>query len=319
MKTTALFSFVVTLTGCLGGYAPGTPGTSTPPSGGSSSNGNNGNTGSSGSSGSSGSTSGSPSPTPKTLFDANVAPILTTKCAATVCHGGTGTNPPPFAAGAATGLYTTVLNYGDILLGGFDKTKAQILLKIAPGNHNGAIYSSTDVGNIDGWLDAELAANTKGSTPSPRDALLAKWSGCMTQSDFDAAGVATAWAQKRTDTSNTACEQCHTNADGFLANSDSTRMFNILTTAANPLGGWYLEYLFTVDTTDPNNLKVVLNRDYINRAATGTGQHELFQVDTDRGGGTPSAYQRLTTFLTSTQQHLTAGTCGAPRLGTPTP
>jgi hypothetical protein len=312
MKTTVLASFVVALSGCLGGWQPGTPSSNVPGSGsGGSSSSNNGSPVDGGS-------NAAPPPTSaKSLFDANVGPILQTKCAATACHGGTATNPPPFAAGAATGLYLTVLNYADILLGGFDKTQAQILLKIAPGNHNGCTYSSTDVSNIGGWLDAERAARAGGGGMlSPRDALLAKWSGCMTQADFDSAGVATAWANKRTDTSGTACQQCHDNADAFLANSDSTRMFNILTTAANPLGGWFLEYYFTVDTTDPNNLKVIINRDYITRAATGTGQHELFSVDTDRGGANPSAYQCLTTFYQSTLAHLTAGTCGPSRLGT---
>ena len=65
----------------------------------------------------------------------------------------------------------------------------------------------------------------------------------MAQTDFDTAGVATAWAKKTTNTTNTACQQCHVNGQGFFANADSTRMFNILTTAKNPAGGWFLEIL----------------------------------------------------------------------------
>src|SRR5205814_1765497 len=117
-----------------------------------------------------------------------------------------------------------------------------------------------------------------------------------------------------------ACQQCHINGQGFWANADSTRSFNVLTTAKNPAGGWFLEMYFTVDmTTDPANPKIVVNRDLIQRAALGTAQHEPFTVDTDRGGGTPSAMTRLTNFLTLTQTHLTAGTCGPSRLGTTPP
>jgi hypothetical protein len=314
MKTGALAFLSFAIAGCLGGYQSGTPGT--PATQGSPTT--NGNT--SGSSGSGGGASTTPPPptSAKSLFDANAASILTAKCAATACHGGTATNPPPFAAGPSSGLYMTVLNYADILLAGFDKTQAQILLKITPGNHNGCTYSSGEVTSIGGWLDAERAARAGGGgTVSPRDALLAKWSGCMTQADFDSAGVATAWARKTTDTSNTACQQCHDNADAFLANADSTRMFNILSSQPNPKGGWFLEYMFTVDTTDPNNLQMIINRDYINRAATGTGQHELFQIDTDRNGANPSAYQCLTTFYQLTLGHLAAGPCGPPRITTP--
>ena len=140
----------------------------------------------------------------------------------------------------------------------------------------------------------------------------------MTQTDFDTAGVATAWAQKTTDNTNTACQQCHVNGQGFLANADSARMFNVLSTAKNPAGGYFLEMYFAVDlTTDPANPKVIINRDLITRASLGTAQHEKFQVDTDRNGGTPSAMQKLTTFYTTTMAKLTAAGaagCGPSKL-----
>ncbi len=135
----------------------------------------------------------------------------------------------------------------------------------------------------------------------------------MKQTDFDSNGVATAWATKRTDTNNTACQQCHVNAQGFLANADSTRMFNILTTQPNPNGGWFIEYYFTVDETDPNNLKVIINQDRINRAATGTAMHELFTLDNDNNGNNPTAFQRLQAFFTAAQTNLTNNTCDPPR------
>ena len=145
----------------------------------------------------------------------------------------------------------------------------------------------------------------------------------MTQTDFDSAGVATAWAQKRTNNTNTACQQCHVNGQGFLANADSTRMFNILTTAKNPAGGWFLEMYFTVDmTTDPAHPKVIINKDLITRAAMGTAQHEKFDVLTDNGGGTPSAYTKLTNFYNTVMTKMTAAGatgCGPSKLGTTPP
>jgi hypothetical protein len=210
------------------------------------------------------------------------------------------------------------------VLGSYDKTQATIISKITAGGHNGQTYAATEITSIGDWLDQEHTERAAtGGTADPREKLLEAWSGCMTQTDFDTAGVATAWAQKRTDTTNTACQQCHVNGQGFLANPDSTRMFNILTTAKNPTGGWFLEMYFTVDmTTDPANPKIIINKDYITRASLGTAQHEKFNVTTDRNGGTPSAYDKLTTFYNTTMTKFTAAGaagCGPSKLGTPLP
>ena len=251
-----------------------------------------------------------------TILSSNLAP---NSVVTNTINNAAVTNPPPFASGTQANLYATILNYADVLFPNFEPTTAPILTKIAAG-HSGVTYTATDVTNITNWLTAEKTARAGStSTTSPRDALLAKFSGCMTQTDFDSAGVATAWANKTTNTTNTACQQCHVNASYFLANADSTRMFQILSTAANPQGGWFMEYFFTVDTTDPTNLKMVINRDYINQAATGLDQHEKFDIDTDKNGGTPSAYTRLTTFFNAAMAKMTAGTCGTPTLGTTPP
>jgi hypothetical protein len=327
MKRNLTLAFVATLAGCLGGYEPAptpdptpakpapsmppppppstppAPPPSTPPA-------------------PPPSMTPAPMPTPspappsnaQPLFDMNVAPIIMADCSSAGCHGGTGTSPIKFAAGTQANLYSTVLNFTGTLLGNFDKTQAQILLKIA-GGHNGVVYTAAQQTAIAGWLDAERAARS-GTTPtvSARDALLAKWSGCMNLTDWNNAGVAQAWAQKQTDTTGTACQQCHINAQGFYANADSTRMFTDLTTQPNPAGGYFLEYYFTVDTTDPANPKMIINQARIAMAAGGAGQHEKFSVTTDRNGNTPSAFDRLTTFFNQTQARLTANTCDPPRL-----
>ncbi len=278
----------------------------------------------------------SPSPTPvpapstaQPLFDANVAPIIMADCSNAGCHGGTGTSPPKFAAIAPPNLYSNILNYADILFGGnFDKTQAQILTKIAAG-HNAVVYTAAQQTSISNWLDAEYAARygTAG-TVSPRDALLIKWSGCMTLTDWETGNVGQAWGTKRTDTTNTACQQCHINGQGWLAdgtndgtNAANDRIFNILTTQKNPTkGGYMMEDYFTVDDTDPANLKMAINTDLLTMASTGYAQHEKWTFDDDNNGNTstdpanPTAMQRLQTFFTATQAKLTAGTCAAPTL-----
>jgi hypothetical protein len=255
----------------------------------------------------------------KTLFNTNVQPVLM-RCSASACHGGTATTPTQFAYAMPT-MYENIVGYASRVLGSYDKTQATLISKITAGGHNGQAYTAAEVTAIGGWLDQEHAERAAtGSATDPRELLLEKWSGCMVQTEWTSAGVATAWAQKRTDTTNTPCQGCHVNGQDYLATPDSTRMFNILTHTKNPMGGWFLEMYFTVDmTTDPANPKIIINRDLMTRAATGIAQHEKFQLDTDNGGGNPTAMQKLTNFYNTTMTHMTAGTCGKSTLGTPLP
>ena len=195
------------------------------------------------------------------FFTANVAPIVM-RCSAGTCHGSaTLTTPTQFAYNMPS-LYDNITGYSSRVLGSYDKAQATIISKITAGGHNGQTFTTTDIQNIGDWLDKEHQERAAtGGTTDAREKLLESWSACMTQTDFDSAGVATAWAQKRTNNTNTACQQCHVNGQGFLANADSTRMFNILTTAKNPAGGWFLEMYFTVDmTTDPAHPKIIINQ-----------------------------------------------------------
>ena len=246
------------------------------------------------------------------------------RCSASTCHGSaTLTTPTQFAYSMPT-MYDNINLYASRVLGSYDKTQATIISMITAGGHNGQSYTAAELSSIGDWLDQEHTERAAtGGTTDAREKLLEAWSACMTQSDFDTAGVATAWAQKRTDTTNTACQQCHVNGQGFIANPDSTRMFQILTQAKNPAGGWFLETYFTVDeTTDPANPKIIINKDFISQAANGIAQHEKFSVTTDRGGATPSAYDKLTTFYNTTMTKMqAAGTagCGPSKLGTPLP
>jgi hypothetical protein len=328
LKLSILAVAALALPACLGGYAPGQDGT--PPvdnsnnggsggGGGGTAAGGGGGTGGGGSGGGGG--GGVTGPTAKDLFTANVAPIIM-RCSAATCHGSATLTAPTQFAYNMPSVYDNITGYSSRVLGSYDKTQATIISKITAGGHNGQTYTATDITNIGNWLDKEHQERSvaPGGTTDPREALLEKWSGCMTQTDFDTAGVATAWAQKTTNTTNTACQQCHVNGQGFLANADSTRMFNILTTAKNPAGGWFLEMYFTVDmTTDPAHPKIIINKDYITKAAMGYAQHEKFDVVTDRNGGAPYAYDKLTTFYNTTMTKFNAAPaagCGPSKLGT---
>jgi hypothetical protein len=325
LKLALLAVATLAMPACVGGYAPGQD--PTPPvdtGGGTGGNTNGGTAGGGGTggggTGGSGGGGGTATGMAKTMFTSNVQPIMM-RCSASTCHGGTVTTPTQFAYSTPS-MYDNIVGYTSRVLGNFDKTQATIISKITAGGHNGQSYTAAEVTSIGAWLDQEHLERTAagGTTTDPREALLEKWSGCMVKTEWDTAGVATAWAQKTTDNTNTACQQCHVNGQGFFANADSTRMFNVLTTTKNPAGGWFLEMYFTVDmTTDPANPKVIINKDLITRASMGYAQHEKFSVTTDRNGGTPAAYDKLTTFYNQTMAHLTAGTCGKSTLGNPLP
>ena len=242
----------------------------------------------------------------KALFDANVAQIVTNSCGASTCHGGAAAQIR-FAAAPLAGLYDSVLSFSDKLVNSnFDKTRSQILTKIA-GGHYAVVYTPTQKTSIEQWLDAEVAARMGGpALPNVRRQLMSQWSGCMTLTDWTADNVAPQWAQKNTGEGT--CEACHINAQGFLASRDSQRVFDILTTQVNArTGGMYMEMYFVPDiTTDPANPKMIINRAGLERAASGNAQHPRFNVD-------GNAMTALTSFYTKTMAKKTANTCATPR------
>ena len=213
---------------CVGGYAPGDDGTppvdnTQPPvnqnNGGGGGAGGGGTGGGGGGGGGSGTGATAPS-TAKPVFVSTVASIITAKCSNAVCHGGTGSAPTKFAVGATPdALYDTILGYSSRVLGDFDKTQATVLSRIAAGNHNATTYSAAESKAIGDWLDAERtarAANGGTTTPNARDLLLQKWSGCMVKTEWIRPASLRRGLRRRTDTNNTACQQCHVNGQGVL-------------------------------------------------------------------------------------------------------
>jgi hypothetical protein len=187
------------------------------------------------------------------------------------------------------------------LVGTFDKATAPILTKIA-GGHN-ATYTATESGNIASWLDAEKMARAGGG-PGPTD-VMAVFSGCMTITDWNAQGVASAFANTGSNQGN--CIQCHVNGQGnFIASTDSQRVFDVITQHRAFLGAY-----FTTDVSDPANPKVAVNTGLFTTASQGRPplyEHPLFQPDGNQ------AITKLTNFFNLTMQHQQAGACSPPRL-----
>jgi hypothetical protein len=237
-----------------------------------------------------------------------VAPIITASCAGSSCHSAAGVTPISFlVVPSGQTLYSAVLSYNALLLGGnFQPADAQILTKIAGGHY--ATYTAQQVTDITTWLNDEVAARqgqSQAVPPDPGRQLMAQWSGCMNQGEWDDAGVAPAWATKTSTEGQ--CQQCHINGQGFLANPNSDQVFTILTTEANTTepGNMFMQYYFVPDLT-ANPPQMVINSVQIQQMSTGYAQHPRFTYD-------DSAMQILQNYYAETMAHLDAGTCGAPR------
>src|SRR5262249_33804698 len=125
----------------------------------------------------------------QSLFDQNVAPILSATCAGSGCHSAPGTSPIRFLT-AAPDLYASVLQYSDKLVAGnFDKADAQMLTRIA-GGHYTASYTPAEVTLIQEWLDAEVLARVDmPGVPSVTRRMMSEMSGCMSRDEWNGDGV----------------------------------------------------------------------------------------------------------------------------------
>ena len=132
-----------------------------------------------------------------------------------------------------------------------------------------------------------------------------EWSGCMKQTDFDAANVAAAWANTGSDEGN--CEVCHeAGYAAFIATENRTRMFNAISTDR-----FFMMSFFTPDITDLANATMKINEAAILRVADALPPHtEHPRFNPNDNGGQDALLQ----FYTAAMAHKTAGTCDPPRL-----
>jgi hypothetical protein len=301
----------VGLVGCVGGID-----TTTGDPNGSGSNGSGSNgSGSNGSGSNTGSGSGSAADTARIAFNTDVYTTISNKCGG--CHkmGATASVQAPGFINPTTpatddhAAYNTVTTTPQAV--GDFSTNANIL-QLPLSGHQGTSYTATEKAAVTNWLNLEVAWRSSGPTGSQPLDLIAQWSGCMTQTDFDAAsnntGMAQAWANQ-VNTNEGVCKQCHVNGtSNMIATPQNTYMFQLMSTDRN-----YLMTFFTIDTTAVPN-KVMVNQTPFMIAASGltaSGQHPRGWNATQNNGMTA-----LQDFYTKTMAHLTASpsTCGKPTL-----
>jgi hypothetical protein len=314
-KTLLSMLAAVAMAGCVGTLEP------TPPGGGTGSNPGNG----------AGPDAGAQQTgnQAKPLFDQNVYPIITAKCMS--CHSSAGPagNTTGFVATDATQGYTTITSYQSVV-GNYTTATAGILGMPASNTspHTSTMYSADDITKITAWLDKEAevrsgsgnagsgsgtgsgsgsGSGTGGSPAQVTQQLLAQWSGCMTQANFDQAKMAQAWGNM-TAQNNQTCKNCHVNgAEGFIASDQSTPFFTVIST-----NKYYLLQYFTVDLTQGTaNAKVTINTTSFANVANGhppDGEHPRFNPTNNQG------MTALQSFYTLTQQAMAAGTCGPSKL-----
>ncbi len=248
----------------------------------------------------------------KKLFDDNVYSIMTLKCGAAACHAetGVGGTVSKFVAAEASRGWQVATNYTTVV-GGYT-TAAPVLTLIEAGNHKGITYDATEKEKITAWLAKELELR-QGQPNQPQgggetlsqaaDRVMAKFAGCMTLTNFNAANMANAWGNL-TAQNNQQCRDCHNNGgEGFTASDQASIMFPAISTRKMH----FLQY-FTVDLTKgAAEAKVIINRVSFRGVALGQDphrEHPRFNPDNNQG------MTALNTFYNTTMTAVnTAGAC----------
>ncbi len=252
---------------------------------------------------------GGGSATARDYFNANVYPVIAASCGAAGCHSATtpGANAPGYVSATtpaedSSAAWTLITGMSSVV-GSFSATAP--LIEIPTTTSHYANLTADQVTTINDWFALELAwRSAGGGSGTMTTDYMAQWSGCMQITDFNTAGVATAFAQQ-VETNEGYCKQCHVNGQAqsyFIATPDSQNMFSAITT--------YREYLSTYFTVDTTTNTVVVNEIPFKLAADGgtNGEHPNNWNPTTNKGMTA-----LASFATLTAAHLagtTAPACG---------
>src|SRR5882757_5227558 len=98
--------------------------------------------------------------TAEEMFNANVSPIMTAKCATCHTSGRPSGNTTGFVDPVQASQYATIKGYVAVV-GNFSADTAPILTKIAAGHS--AMYTSGEITSITNWLDKELEEQNPGA------------------------------------------------------------------------------------------------------------------------------------------------------------
>lgn len=243
------------------------------------------------------------------VFDDEVYSILAAKCGATACHGDASFDRVPskfVSADARLGWFTASRFVA--LTGPFMAGQAPVLKRIANG-HEGVAYTPEEIAAIEHWLAVELSIRTSlpvevvtGLSTLAADAL-ARFRGCMTFDDFDAAGMA-AWGNVQT-FDNQRCASCHaTGGGGFVAIGVPLELYGAIDRSESR----FLQYL-TPRVLAPDQVVVGMNFDGFTLVGTGDDPHRTHpRFDAFANAG----FAALQRFDEATRLRAERGECGPP-------
>ena len=143
-----------------------------------------------------------------------------------------------------------------------------------------------------------------GETPAEAAArVLAQWQQCMTLADFQATGMAPAWARLGTQNSQT-CTSCHAvGSNGFIATTQTEMFFEVIRNEKYLL----LPFVTPDVTHGPAAAKMIVNDRLLSDVSSGAvphAEHPRFS-NPDNAGMTA-----LRAFYDRTMQRITSGECG---------
>ena len=146
-----------------------------------------------------------------------------------------------------------------------------------------------EIQNGQGQPDAAIAPDAPPVMLSARE-LLAKWSGCMTLTNFQSAKMALQWGTLTTDTAKE-CQFCHQDgAYGFIATTNEDAFFPAITQHSSFMSMYF--------TTDVPNQKVIINTAAFQGANSAAG-HPQFNYQMNQGMTALNDFWMTTSAITT--------------------
>lgn len=223
-----------------------------------------------------------PPPTGRTareIFKADVHPALA-KCQSAACHNIDATSPAlsKFYSPVADTAYDAVVTT-PTLIGSPKFSELAPILQFVKAGHKGLSYTADEETKMKAWLAQEVKERETGggsNEPPPFDAkaALKEWSGCLSQANFDAAGMTAGWANLAGDNLQK-CLNCHNGGvAGFYISQNAQQFFTAISTQS----AFLLKY-FTVNAAER---KIVIATGAF-QSANNIQLHPTFPVETNAG------------------------------------
>ncbi len=237
--------------------------------------------------------------TARQLFDANVAPALSSACAS--CHAGT---PPPSTTPGPNFLGTGALQYYSKLVANplFVNAVPDESELLTKGLHEGPALTTLQATNIEAWLTQEVVERGAGlvAPPPPTDLTqkqLVAFGACMSAADFTSTGLDDLPNQDTTGDAGP-CYSCHATGMYIHQGKDATVNLQYLRTMP-----WLLKFAQAQLAGDGSFKDIVPANRFRDRGQE-TG-HPPYTLSTAR-------QTALASFFQLTYARWKAGSCPAP-------